>query len=54
MSRLEFFKNKYSPSKILDVYECREFTEIVFREGGDVLTFRIYGNERDEFKVYER
>ena len=54
MTRLRYFRETYRPSVILDVYECKEFSEIVIKEGGDVLTFRVYGNERDGFKVYER
>ena len=54
MTRLGYFKETYQPSTILDVYECSDFSEIVIRKGGDVHTFRVYGNERDGFKIYER
>ena len=54
MNRLEYFKQRYGNPKILDIYECRDFIEVVCRMGGDTLLVRVYGNEREGFKVYEK
>lgn len=54
MNRLEYFKKRYWYPTILDIYECKEFTEVVFRDGGEPITIRIYGNEKDGFKIYEK
>lgn len=41
---------KQRMGRILDVYETRDFVEIVGQEGGDTLTFRYYSKD----KIYER
>lgn len=51
--RVEYFKNMMG-GIILDVYETKEFTEIVCRRGGDVITYRIYGNEVLGYSITER
>lgn len=39
---------------ILDMYETKEFTDIICKRGGDVITYRIYGNEAIGYTVTER
>ena len=39
---------------ILDMYETKEFTDITCKRGGDVITYRIYGNEAMGYTVTER
>lgn len=51
--RVEYFKIMIG-GIILDVYETKEFTEIVCRRGSDVITYRIYGNEALGYTVTER
>ena len=53
-NRITWFKKTYQPGKILDKFTCKEFDEITVREGGDVMTFRIYGTKKEGYKVYER
>ena len=43
-------KIRFGYSKILDVYECKDFCEFTLYEGGDVVVFRVYSDG----KVYER
>lgn len=51
--RVEYFKNMIS-GIILAVYETKEFTEIVCRRGGDVITYRVYGNKALGYSITER
>lgn len=37
-------------SKVLDVYEGRDFCEFILYEAGDTVTFRVY----DDGRIYER
>ena len=53
-NRVKFIKETYQPAKILDIYESQEFTEVIFKEGGDVITLRVYGNEAKGYTVVER
>ena len=39
---------------ILDMYETKEFTDITCTRGGDVITYRIYGNEALGYSITER
>ena len=54
MSRFDFFMETYAPSKILDIYNDTDFTEITIRDGGDVIAYRIYGDAKTGFKVSVR
>lgn len=38
---------------ILDMYETKEFTDITCKRG-DVITYRIYGNEALGYSITER
>ena len=49
--RLKYFKKKKS-MRVLNTYETKDFLEVICREGGDTLTFRVYGE--DKFVIYER
>ena len=51
--RVEYFENMVG-GIILDVYETKEFTEIVCRRGSDVITYRVYGNEALGYSITER
>lgn len=51
--RIEYFENMVG-GIILDVYETKEFTEIVCRRGSDVITYRVYGNEALGYSITER
>lgn len=39
---------------ILDEYHMPQFSEYVIRTGGDVNTVRVYGDKKDEMKMYYR
>ena len=39
---------------ILEMYETKEFTDITCKRGGDVITYRIYGNEATGYTITER
>lgn len=54
MSRFDFFMETYAPSKILDVYNDTDFTEIVVSSGGDALIYRIYGDSKSGFRITMR
>ena len=54
MSRFDWFMETYMPSKVLDYHNGSDFTEIVIKEGGDIITYRVHGNEKDGFKVSVR
>lgn len=52
--RVEYFEIMIGGT-ILDVYETKEFTDITCRRGGgDVITYRIYGNEALGYSITER
>lgn len=45
-NRMKYFHEEVGCDYILEVYEGKDFIEIVSKTGGDVTTTRIYG-ERD-------
>ena len=54
MTRLDYLKERYSFNKILDNYECKEFSEYTIRCGGSVFVVRIYGDENIGFRATEK
>jgi hypothetical protein len=53
MSRMEWFKN-YSSSKILDYFETDKFLEVTVNKYGDIITYRVYGDNEKEYYLTER
>lgn len=51
MTRLEYLKATYMPDVIYEVHEGKDFTEVRARNGGDMLVYRIRGNDKDGFIV---
>ena len=51
--RTEYFETMIG-GIILDMYETKEFTDITCKRGGDIITYRIYGNEAMGYTVTER
>ena len=54
MTRLDYLKARYSFSKLLDTYECREFSEYTIKCGGSIFTIRVRGDENTGFSATER
>ena len=52
--RINYLEKNVGFDYILEVYNDREFTEVVSKMGGDVLTHRVYGDNPNNFRVYER
>ena len=51
--RTEYFETMIG-GIILDIYETKEFTDITCKRGGDIITYRIYGNETTGFRATEK
>ena len=54
MTRVEYLKATYMPDVIYEVHEGKDFTEVRARNGGDMLVYRIRGNDKDGFTVTMR
>jgi hypothetical protein len=54
MTRLEYLRETYMPDVIYEVYEHIDYTEVRARNGGDMLIYRIRGNDKDGFMVTVR
>ena len=52
--RMKYFKEQYGNGRLLDKYESAKFLEVVTNRGGDVCTFRVYGNNHSNFIITER
>lgn len=52
MTRLEFFK-EHKDGLILRKFETRDFLEVTVDRYGDVLTYRVYGNDESDYRLYE-
>ena len=52
--RLRYLKRVAGVDKVLDTYDNISFTEFVTRTGGDVQTYRVYGNNESNFIVTEK
>ena len=51
MNRYQWFINEVDFSEILRKVETRDFLEIVVDRYGDVVTYRVYGNEKEGFTL---
>ena len=54
MTRLEYLKATYMLDVIYEVHEGSDYTEVRARNGGDMLVYRIRGNDKDGFIVTVR
>ena len=54
MTRLEYLRETYMPDVIYEVHEGSDYTEVRARNGGDMLIYRIRGNDKDGFVVTMR
>lgn len=54
MTRYQYFVDTYDFSEILRTFEGRNFLEITVDRYGDVITYRVYGDDESGFDVYER
>lgn len=54
MTRLEFFKKEVSYSKLYDHYKWPDYDEFIVSRWGDTCTYRVYGNNETNYKIYER
>lgn len=52
--RIKFLDDNVGFDYILEINDCNEFTEVVSKMGGDVITHRVYGNKPDNFRITER
>ena len=53
-ARYTFLDKKIGPDYVLRTADGGNFTEFVVSIGGDVRTYRVYGETPDAFKVYEK
>lgn len=53
-TRYQYFIDAYDFSEILRSFETRDFLEITVDRYGDVVTYRVYGDEENGFEVYVR
>ena len=54
MSRLTYLKENVSFSKLIKHYEYRDCDEFIVDRWGDVCVFRVYGDNEDNFKIFEK
>ena len=52
--RLKHLKETFGVDSVIDTYDVGRFTEFVTRTGGDVQTFRVYGDNPNNFMVTEK
>ena len=53
-ARFAFLDKNTGPDYVLRSANGGNFTEFVVSVGGDVRTYRVYGDNPDTFKVYEK
>lgn len=54
MTRFEYFNEHKTYTRLLAKYETREFLEVTVDRFGDVVTYRVYGDNENNYKIYER
>ena len=54
MTRLEWFKENISYSKMLRHTRMWDFDEFVIERWGDVCVFRVYGRNQSDYQMTER
>ena len=52
--RAKHIKEKYGVEGFFDEYATPSFLEVSFRMGPDIVTFRVYGDNEDNFMITER
>ena len=52
--RIKYLDENVGFDYILEINEGRDFTEVVSKMGGDVITHRIYGDNPNNFMITER
>ena len=52
--RRSFLDEEVGYDYIMEEYHQNDFSEFVTKMGGDVITYRVYGDKKDEMKVYCR
>ena len=53
MTRLEFLEENMD-GFIIRKFETRDFLEVTMDRGGDIVTYRVYGDEREGFHLCVR
>lgn len=54
MTRFEYFNEHKTCTRLLAKYETREFLEVTVDRFGDVVTYRVYGDNESNYKIYEK
>jgi len=54
IDRLAFLKEEYTDIEVLRVLDEGEYTEFVVDRNGDILTFRVYGYEKNSMFIVEK
>lgn len=54
MTRKEYFKKHISYTKLLDHYRMYDFVEFVVNRYGDINVYRVYGHDKNSYKLVER
>ena len=52
--RIKWLKRQRALGTVLDVFDCASFTEIPIKNGGDVIVYRIYGDNSKNFRLTTR
>ena len=53
-TRYQYFLDAYDFSEVLRKFETRDFLEITVDRYGDIVTYRVYGDEESGFDICER
>lgn len=51
MTRLDYLKEQMDYSKMLQHVRLREFDEFVINRHGDIITCRVYGNNKNNYEL---
>ena len=51
MTRLDYLKDQKDNSKMLQHVRLRDFDEFVINRHGDIITCRVYGNNKDNYEL---
>lgn len=52
MTRLDYLKDQLDYSQMLRHVRLREFDEFVINRHGDIITCRVYGNNKNSYELY--
>ena len=53
-ARAAYLETVVGYDRIIESYDAGSFTEFVISMGGDVMTYRVYGNTSGSFAAYAR